>query len=110
MTAMDESTYYRHAKAAFTKVENALDALDSDKVDFDRAGDVLTVTFAGGKKCIMNTQRPTRQVWLAADAHAWHFSFDEEKGTWLDDKGTGANLFDQVSDIVKAHLGQALAF
>ena len=110
MTTMDESTYYRHAKAAFTKVENALDALDSEQVDFDRAGDVLTVTFAGAKKCIMNTQRPTRQVWLAADSHAWHFSFNEETGTWLDDKGTGATLFDQVSDIVKSHTGQALAF
>lgn len=110
MTAMDESTYYRHAKAAFAVVENALDTLDSDSVDFDRAGDVLTVTFTGGKKCVLNTQRPTRQLWLAADAHAWHFSFDESKSAWLDDKGTGLDLFAQLSTIVKTHTGKSLAF
>ena len=107
---MDETTYYRHAKAAFAKVEDALDALDSDAFDFDRAGDVLTVTFSNGKKCILNTQRPTRQLWLAADAQAWHFSFDEAKLAWLDDKGAGLDLFVQVSTIVQRHAGKPLAF
>jgi CyaY protein len=106
---MDESTYYRHAKTAFTKVEDALDALEEGAVDFERSGDVLTIVFSNGKKCVLNTQRPTRQLWLAADARAWHFSFDEARGTWLDDKGQGIELFAQLSDIVKAQFGKPLA-
>lgn len=106
---MDESTYYRHAKTAFTKVEDALDALEEGAVDFERSGDVLTIVFSNGKKCVLNTQRPTRQLWLAADARAWHFSFDEGRGTWLDDKGLGIELFAQLSDIVKAQFGKPLA-
>lgn len=107
---MDETTYYRHAKAAFTKVENALDGLDENAVDFERAGDVLTVTFASGKKCVLNTQRPTRQLWLAADAKAWHFSWDDAKAAWLDDKGEGIELFAKISDIVRHHVGAAPSF
>jgi CyaY protein len=106
---MDESTYYRHAKSAFTKVEDALDALEEGAVDFERSGDVLTIVFANGKKCVLNTQRPTRQLWLAADARAWHFSFDEARGTWLDDKGQGIELFAQLSRIVEAQFGKPLA-
>ena len=106
---MDESTYYRHAKTAFTKVEDALDALEEGAVDFERSGDVLTIVFSNGKKCVLNTQRPTRQLWLAADARAWHFSFDEARGTWLDDKGLGIELFAQLSEIVKAQFGKPLA-
>lgn len=106
---MDESTYYRHAKTAFTKVEDALDALEEGAVDFERSGDVLTIVFSNGKKCVLNTQRPTRQLWLAADARAWHFSFDEARGAWLDDKGQGIELFAQLSDIVKTQFGKPLA-
>lgn len=106
---MDETTYYRHAKAAFTKVEDALDALEQ-AVDFERSGDVLTVIFPSGKKCVLNTQRPTRQLWLAADAKAWHFSWDDGKSAWLDDKGEGIDLFGKISDIVKGHVGSPLAY
>lgn len=107
---MDETTYYQHAKAAFRKVEEALDALGDDAVDFERAGDVLTITFPGGKKCVLNTQRPTRQLWLAADAKGWHFVLDATTGLWVDEKGTGAELYAQMSDIVRAHVGQPLPF
>ena len=45
--------------------------------DLDRAGDVLTLTFADRKKAVINTQRPTRQIWVAANARAWHFVFED---------------------------------
>lgn len=107
---MDETTYYQHAKAAFRKVEEALDALGDDTVDFERAGDVLTITFPSGKKCVLNTQRPTRQLWLAADAKGWHFVLDGATGLWVDEKGTGAELYAQLSEIARAHVGRPLPF
>ncbi len=109
---MDESTYYNHAKNAFSHIEDAFDddaVGDGDAIDCERAGDVLTLTFRDGKKCVVNTQRPTRQIWLAADARAWHFSYDEATGRWLDDKGQGVELFARVRDIVREHTGIALS-
>jgi CyaY protein len=82
-------------------------------VDIERAGDVLTLTFATGKKAVVNTQRPTRQIWLAANARAWHFSYEEPAGTsagrWMDDKGQGAELITQIAAIVKELAGLDLA-
>lgn len=98
---MDESRYQQLADAAFRVIENMLEDVDADAVDMERAGDVLTLTFANGKKAVLNTQRPTRQLWLAANARAWHFSLDEASGKWMDDKGQNVELVAQVAAIVK---------
>jgi len=98
---MDESKYLALAHAAFDKIQDALEDVDPADVDVDSAGDVVTLTMKDGVKCIVNTQRPTRQIWLAARARAWHFAYDEGKKQWLDDKGTGAELFATVASILK---------
>lgn len=104
---MDESRYQQLADAALRTIENMLEDVDADLVDIDRAGDVLTLTFASKKKAVVNTQRPTRQIWVAANARAWHFSFDESgaAGRWLDDKGQGIELLQQIAAIVKESAG-----
>jgi CyaY protein len=101
---MDEARYQLLAEAALRAVEDLLKDVDAEVVDFDRAGDVLTLVFASGQKAVINTQRPTRQIWLAADARAWHFSYEEtpgQTGRWLDDKGQGLELTSQVVTIVQ---------
>lgn len=102
---MDESRYQKLADEALKKLETMLEDVDADDVDFERSGDVLTLTFRDGKKCVVNTQRPTRQIWLAANARAWHFSWDEASSRWLDDKGQGVELLGHVAAIVKEHSG-----
>lgn len=106
---MDESRYQKLADEAFRKLETMLEDVDADDVDVERAGDVLTLTFRDRKKCVVNTQRPTRQIWLAANARAWHFGYDEATERWLDDKGQGIELFARVAAIVKEHAGVDLA-
>ena len=69
---MDEPRYQRLADDTLRKLESMFEHVDADDVDVERAGDVLTLTFRDGKKCVVNTQRPTRQLWLAANARAWH--------------------------------------
>jgi CyaY protein len=102
---MDESRYQKLADSALGTIEGMLEDVDAEQVDIERAGDVVTLTFANGKKCVINTQRPTRQIWLAANARAWHFSFDEPSSKWLDDKGQGVELLAQVAAIVKEQAG-----
>ena len=100
---MDESTYQKLADETFRTIETMLENEDPDEVDVERAGDVITLTFKDKKRCVVNTQRPTRQIWLAADARAWHFGWDETKKQWLDDKGQGVELLEKISAIVKDH-------
>ena len=102
---MDESRYQQLADEAFRKIESMLEDVDADDVDVERSGDVITLTFRDRKKCVVNTQRPTRQIWLAANARAWHFGYDEATKSWLDDKGQGIELFARVGAIVKEHAG-----
>ncbi len=106
---MDESRYQKLADVALRAIEDLLKDVDAEVVDIERAGDVLTLTFANGKKAVVNTQRPTRQIWLAANARAWHFSYAEPEGTvagrWMDDKGQGVELITQIAAIVKELAG-----
>ena len=107
---MDESRYQKLADSALGTIERMFEDVDAEVVDIERAGDVITLTFANRKKCVINTQRPTRQIWLAANARAWHFSFDETSSSWLDDKGQmidgkRVELVAQVAAIVKEQAG-----
>src|SRR5262245_7746375 len=107
---LDESRYLRLASLAFRAIEDALSDVDPDDVDVDTSGDVLTLSLKDGTKCIVNTQRPTRQIWLAARARAWHFSYDEAKNAWFDDKGRGDELFTTIASIVRVGSGLNLSF
>jgi len=102
---MDEPSYQRLADAAMKRLEDGLGDVDPDNIDCEHAGDVMTLTFPGKKKCVVNTQRAARQIWLAANARAWHFSYDAATARWLDDKGTGAELFETVARVVKDATG-----
>lgn len=106
---MDESRYQKLADEALHGIESMLEDVDAEDVDIERSGDVLTLTFKNGKKCVVNTQRPTRQIWLAANARAWHFGWDDGKARWLDDKGQGVELLGQVASIVKETAGVVVA-
>lgn len=103
--AMDESRYHQLVAQAFRKIQDAFEHVDPDEADAYVAGDVLTIAFRNGVKCVINTQRPTRQIWLAARASAWHFGYDEASGRWLDDRGRGNELFATVRAIVKENAG-----
>ena len=105
---MEESAYQVLTDAAFRRLEAGIDAIDAEVVDIDRAGDVVTLTFASKVKCIVNTQRPTRQIWVAARDRAWHFSYDGSR--WLDDKDRTTELFETLARVVKEQAGVDVSF
>jgi CyaY protein len=107
---MDDTTYQKLADQAFRAIGDAFDAVDSDIVDCEIAGDVVTLTLPGAKRCIINTQRPARQIWLAANARAWHFSWDADARRWVDDKGRDEDLFATIARIVKEGAGVEVPF
>jgi CyaY protein len=108
---MDEREYQRLADDAFRRIEDGFKDVDADVVDFERTqGDVLTITLPGKKRCIVNTQRPTRQIWMAASSRAWHFSYDAASGAWHDDKDRTSELYATLARIIEESSGLAVAF
>jgi CyaY protein len=107
---MDETTYLRLVDEAFRTIGDAFEDVDSDAVDCEIAGDVVTLTLRGGKKFVVNTQRPTRQIWLAASSRAWHFSYEESSRRWMDDKGSGEDLYVVLARVVMEGAGVDVTF
>jgi CyaY protein len=104
---MDDATFAKLADEVFKRVLAAVDVQEPEVAEADRAGDVVTMLLKGKRKCILNTQRPTHQLWLACGTQAWHF--DHKDGAWLDDKGRG-ELFSVLSAVVKTEAGLGLSF
>ena len=107
---LDETRYLQLVGETFRRIEDALANVDPADVDLDSSGDVLTLTLRDGVRCIVNTQRPARQLWLAARANAWHFSYDETRKEWIDDKGRGDELFSTLEKIVQAGSATSVTF
>jgi len=98
---MDESAYQKLVAETFRRIEDALEVVDPDQIDVTSTGDVVTLAFANGVRCILNTQRPVRQLWMAARASAWHFDWDPAQNAWVDDRGRGIELMAQLRQVVK---------
>lgn len=82
---MDEHAFARAADRAMDRIEDVLGDLDASRLDVERpAAGVLTMTFSDGSKCVLNTQKPTRQLWLAYGATAWHFAQRPSDDSWRD--------------------------
>ncbi|MGA9525407.1 MAG: iron donor protein CyaY [Myxococcaceae bacterium] len=105
---LDETTYNHEVAAAFRRLIDAADQVDPDVLDADSTGDMVTLTSARGEKCVINTQRAVRQIWVAGQGQGIHFDFDPASNQWRDDKGKGLELFSFVADTVIAISGVRL--
>lgn len=106
---MEEKRYRQLVAETYKKLERAFDDVDPDVVEVSRAGDVVTMTFPDGMRCILSPQPPLRQLWVAARASAVHFNWDEAASAWQDDQGRGLELWGYMRDLVKAEVGEEVA-
>lgn len=104
---MDERSYEQRVAATFRRVLDLFEDVDPEDADVETSGDVVRIDLPGGKRVVLNTQRPVRQIWLAGGQSAWHFDYDEPGQRWVDDKGRG-ELFAILSRIVRELGGPAL--
>jgi CyaY protein len=105
---MEEREFEKKAADAFKRVLDLFEEFDADDADVEPSGDVIRIDYRGGARVVLNTQRPTRQLWLAGGQRAWHFNFDAERDQWLDDKGRGDELFATLAGLTKAAIGRDL--
>lgn len=104
---MDERTFNALTDETFQRIERALDSQDPDDVELDTGGGYLTLTFRDSSRCVISTQRPVREIWMAADNTAWHFSRDDGKTDWVTRK-TGEELFATLGALLERKLGKTI--
>jgi CyaY protein len=99
---MDDKQFERLAYQELGRLEQALG--DVDGVDADLADGILTLEFDEGPKVVVNSHSAARQIWLAANLAAAHFSPDAKTGRWFDTK-TGEELWDRLQAVLTERLG-----
>ena len=106
---LDEKDFRKKAKDIFAHIENGFDGIDPDVVECENGLGTL-IFLAKGKKIILSTQPPVRQIWLAnaSQGVAVHFSWDAQKNLWLDDKGQGFELMAYLEKALSAFSGQSI--
>ena len=98
---MTESEFHRAVDAALERIESALE--ESDALDADLEGGVLTVECADTSRIIVNRQTPNREIWVAARSGGFHFSCRE--GAWRDTR-TGEELFAALARLIEQQSGE----
>jgi CyaY protein len=101
---VDEHNYEQLAADTFKAVLDLFENVDPDDADVDAGGDVIRIDLRGGRRIVLNTQRPVQQLWLAGGQQAWHFSYDAPNARWLDDKGRG-ELFSVLRTLAREGAG-----
>lgn len=99
-----DPVFSRLAADTLKKLEKACTDLD-DRLEADLGADVLTLEFSDGRKYIVNSHSAAKQVWVSAEARAWHFSHDDATGRWIDTR-EGRELWALVSEVVSKKLGR----
>jgi iron donor protein CyaY len=104
---MEEREFEKLASEIFRRVMDLFEDVDPEDADVEPSGDVIRIDCRGGRRIVLNTQRPARQIWLAGGTSGYHFSFDANTKTWLDDKGRG-ELFVTLTGLIKEATGLQL--
>jgi iron-sulfur cluster assembly protein CyaY len=106
---MDEKEFLNRADACLAKVSKWLEEFDPDELDYNPADGAVTIEFGDGARFILSRQSATSQVWLAAGAHGFHYSYDAARDTWLDDKDRH-ELFPRLAEAISEKLGRPVEF
>jgi len=99
---MDDKQFEQLAYDELERIEEALGSLDG--VDLDLADGILTLEFDDGPKVVINSHSAARQIWVAANLAAAHFSYDPKTTRWFDSR-TGQELWDRLDSILTDRLG-----
>lgn len=102
---LEETEFLSLAADAWKRVLGAIDRLDPEDVEADARADVVNITLRDGTRLVLNTQRPVRQLWLAGAGRGWHFAWDAASGSWLDEKGSGDELYATLATLVERGSG-----
>ena len=103
---MSEKEFLDLAESTLNAIEAALDRLnDEDVIDVEckRSGNVLEIEFLdNGRKIIINSQAPMKEMWVAAKAGGYHYRRQDD--AWINTRD-GSELFAALSALASAQGG-----
>lgn len=97
----DDAAFDKLADGQLRHLERALSSFDPDEVEGYLGGDVLNITLGNGTKIVINRHRAARQIWMAAQRHAWHFDYDAKSSAW---RTSDAELVSKLGQILAEYL------
>lgn len=104
---IDPTLYHREVAACLSRIAGVLD--EHEDLDVQIGDGLVTIEFEDGTRFVVNRQSGAHQMWLAAGARAWHYDWDAEAGTWVDDRD-GHRFYDRLAEAVGAKLGRPISF
>jgi CyaY protein len=106
--AMNDSDYSLLADQCLERAARWLEGFDADEVDYATPDGVVKLEFADGVQYVLNRQAAAHQMWYAAGARAWHYDYDPQTRSWLDDRDRH-ELFGNLARTLSEKLGRAVA-
>ena len=103
----DDKIFAKKASETLKSLEGAVVDLDP-RLEADLGGDVLTLEFDDGKTYIVNSHSAAKQIWVSAESRAWHLSFDEATGKWVDTR-EGRELLTLLGEVLSRKLGRTIS-
>jgi len=101
---MTESEFNDLVDDILISIEDQLDEYESD-IDCETSTGILTLSMPNSSQIIINRQRPTQQLWLAAKSGGFHFEYNNETGDWLDTR-RGDKFFDSLNRCLQEQTGE----
>lgn len=102
---LSETEYLELAQPELERLLDALDAL-GEVVDAELSSDILSIDLPAGPRFVVNSHRAARQIWMAANAHAWHFDPVPGRG-WIAQK-SGEELWATLARALSTRLGRPI--
>ena len=103
---MNEAEFHNAVLDTLRRIEQAVESSGVD-IEFENAGEILTLEFANGSKIIVNKQGAARQIWVAAKSGGFHYGFDAATRSWRNDQ-SGAELFAELSRLASEQAGETV--
>jgi iron donor protein CyaY len=105
---MEEKIYRKILDDTFARIDRAFETVDPDLAEVTVAQGALTVMYDQKLKLMLTPQPSVRQLWVAFRDRAWHFDWDPDRRSWMDDRNLGIELGKLVEDTTRDAVGVSL--
>lgn len=105
MTALSEAEFDKLADATLHDLTETL-ADSGEELEADLESGVLTIAFDDRTRYVVNSHRAARQIWMSAEASAWHFDWSNSQ--WISTK-TREELWSVLGALLTRRLGKTVS-
>lgn len=98
---MTESEFLSAVEQVWAQLDSRVDEWSSqgEEIDMIRNGPVIELEFDSGKKIVVNSQAPMKQIWLASPKGAFHYEWKD--GAWCDTR-SGKDFWQELADQISS--------